>query len=154
MNSQALLDTFYTSFSEGNAKGMNSCYHKDIIFQDPAFGILKGKRARAMWEMLLSKKENDLKVEYKVIEIDDLHGKVNWTATYNFGPKKRHVVNKVSAFFEFKDGKIYRHTDYFNTYKWSKQAMGLSGFLLGWTPFFQNKIKKKTNILLSKYIND
>ncbi|WP_373852613.1 hypothetical protein [Tenacibaculum maritimum] len=33
---------------------MTDCYHKDITFQDPVFGKLKGQRAIKMWEMLLS----------------------------------------------------------------------------------------------------
>ncbi|MFL0100562.1 hypothetical protein [Tenacibaculum maritimum] len=36
---------------------MTDCYHKDITFQDPVFGKLKGQRAIKMWEMLLSRKK-------------------------------------------------------------------------------------------------
>jgi ketosteroid isomerase-like protein len=152
MKHKELLQKFYNSFSTGNAQAMMDCYHDNITFQDPAFGILKGDRAKFMWEMLLSKKDSDLKIDYKILKTDDNYGKVNWTARYNYGPKKRKVVNKVTANFEFKDGKIIKHTDDFNLWTWSKQALGTSGYLLGWSPYMRDQIQKKTGKLLSSYI--
>ncbi len=152
MNHNELLQKFYSSFSNGNAKGMIDCYHENIVFQDPAFGILKGNRAKYMWDMLLSKKDNDLRIDYKILKTDDKNGKVNWTARYNYGPKKRKVINKVTANFEFKDGKILKHTDDFNLWIWSKQALGTSGYLLGWSSYMRDQIQKKINKLLSSFI--
>jgi hypothetical protein len=37
-------------------------------------------------------------------------------------------------------------------WKWTKQAMGAPGYLLGWTPFFKNKIQATTNSRLDKFI--
>ncbi|WP_237708882.1 nuclear transport factor 2 family protein [Gillisia marina] len=89
MNHKELLHKFYSSFSDGNAQGMIACYHEDIIFQDPAFGILKGDRAKSMWEMLLSKKNGKLSISYDILEVNKEYGKVKWTATYKYGPKKK-----------------------------------------------------------------
>jgi hypothetical protein len=61
--------------------------------------------------------------------------------------KQRPVVNRISAQFYFQDGLIIRHTDDFDIWKWSKQALGLTGYLFGWTGFMQNKIH--TNAILS-----
>ena len=33
--------------------------------------------------------------------------------------------------------------DTFNLYDWSKQAFGLKGVVLGWTPFFKNKVQQQ-----------
>jgi hypothetical protein len=41
----------------------------------------------------------------------------------------------------FKNGKIVRHRDQFNLWKWARQALGLKGLLLGWTPFLQNAVR-------------
>lgn len=152
MNTTELLQKFYNSFSAGNAEEMIDCYHDSVIFHDPAFGTLKGNSVKYMWEMLLSKKDTDFKIDYKILKADEKYGEVYWIAHYNYGPKKRKVVNKVTASFEFKDGKILRHTDDFNLWNWSKQALGTSGFLLGWSSYMRDQIQKKTGKILSSYI--
>jgi len=43
---QKLIETFYTSFANLDAETMISCYHDEITFEDPAFGVLKGERAK------------------------------------------------------------------------------------------------------------
>jgi hypothetical protein len=43
-----------------------------------------------------------------------------------------------SAHFIFKTN--HKTTDDFDIWKWSKQALGLTGYLFGWTGFMQNKI--------------
>ena len=99
MDNNELLKKFYTSFSKGDSNGMVECYHKNIVFQDPVFGTLKGKRACQMWEMLLSNKKTDTKISFDIRRVSDERGKVNWVAEYVYGEKKRKVTNKVSAFF-------------------------------------------------------
>ena len=150
MNNKELIEKFYTSFSEGNASEMNACYHKDIVFQDPAFGILKGERAMKMWKMLLSNKKAGLEVTFSNIQTTSNAGSADWVAEYTYG--KRKVINKIHAEFKFKEGKISEHTDTFNIWKWSKQALGGIGYVLGWTPFMKNKIQKMTNRKLDYFI--
>ena len=75
-----------------------------------------------------------------------------WKAVYHFGPAKRKVVNRILANFEFKDGKIIRHQDRFDLWKWAQQAMGWKGYILGWSGFFQKKLQQQTNKLLDNYI--
>jgi hypothetical protein len=38
-------------------------------------------------------------------------------------------------------------------YKWSKQAFGVTGFLLGWTGFFQKKIQQQAQESLNTSLN-
>jgi len=152
MNNKELIEKFYTSFSNGNANGMTECYHKNIQFQDPVFGKLKGVEAVKMWEMLLSKKSSTTKISFSGIETSENKGSVNWVANYVYGKEKRKVTNKVSANFKFKDGKIIEHIDTFNVWLWSKQALGTIGFLLGWTPFMKHKIQKTTKKQLEDFI--
>ena len=47
-----LITKFYTSFKNIDADYMVECYHKDIIFIDPAFGTLKGEHTKNIWRML------------------------------------------------------------------------------------------------------
>ncbi|UMB54315.1 nuclear transport factor 2 family protein [Lutibacter sp. A64] len=154
MNNKELIEKFYTSFSNGNASGMTECYHKGIQFQDPVFGKLKGDEAFKMWEMLLSKKSATTKISFSGIKTSENKGSVNWVANYVYGKNKRKVTNKVSANFKFKDGKIIEHIDTFNVWKWSKQALGTVGFLLGWTPFMKHKIQKITKKQLENFMSE
>lgn len=149
-----LIENFYTAFSNGDADRMNACYHDDIVFEDPAFGRLEGDRAKAMWEMLMSRGKESTTILASNIKADDKSGSAKWVANYVYGPKKRKVENRVQASFEFKDGKIIQHTDVFDLWKWSRQAIGPTGYLLGWSSFMKNKMQKTTEKLLDTYIKN
>lgn len=154
MDNKQIIQNFYTAFAEGDAETMTSYYSEDIIFKDPAFGTLKGINAKAMWKMLLSNKNSKAQVSFSSTEANEDSGKAKWIAKYNYGPKNRKVTNHVNAHFEFKNGKISKHTDDFNLWKWTQQALGLSGYLLGWSNFMKNKIQAETNKKLNSYMNN
>ena len=143
-----LINKFYTAFNELDAETMSSCYHDEVVFDDPAFGELKGESARNMWRMLCqSQKGKDFKVKHSEVTNNSAY----WEAFYTFSKTGRKVHNKIHANFEFKDGLIIRHSDNFDLHKWASQAMGLSGLLIGWSGFFQKKLQKQTNRLLHKF---
>lgn len=147
-----LIRRFYESFSSGDASGMASCYHPNIVFEDPAFGVLHGKEVVAMWQMLLERSKGKLEIRYSNVEADKERGTAKWVATYVFQATERRVINRVSASFEFKDGLIVRHTDRFDFWLWAKQALGWKGWLLGWTKWMQHKVQRQTNRMLKKYL--
>lgn len=152
MNSnENLIAKFYTAFANADAKTMSECYHPKVHFVDPAFGLLKEQEVSLMWEMLILKSKGNIKIEFSDIKADDFTGSAKWKATYNYSKTNRKVVNKISAQFVFKDGLIIKHTDSFDIWKWSKQAFGITGYLLGWTGFFQNKINEQALLSLEKY---
>jgi len=148
-----LIEKFYTGFTNGIATEMTSCYHDKVVFEDPAFGRLENGKPAKMWEMLMSRKKESTKVIFSNIEANETSGKANWTATYEYGDKNRKVINNVTANFKFKDGKIIEHIDSFDLWSWTKQALGFSGTLLGWSSFMKKKIQKTTNTQLSEFIN-
>jgi ketosteroid isomerase-like protein len=150
MNNKELIHKFYTALSKGSSKEMIECYHENITFQDPVFGILKGERAFKMWEMLLSKKDADAKFTFDNIEATSETGKARWKAEYYYG--KRKVINKVKAEFKFKDGEIIEHIDTFDLWKWTQQALGVTGYLTGWTRFIKRKMQKTVNKKLDRFI--
>lgn len=152
MNSnEILIVKFYSAFAKGDAKTMIECYHPEIHFTDPAFGLLKKEQVSQMWTMLLSRSKGEMDIKFSDVEANELSGSANWIATYNFTKTNRKVINKVEAKFIFKDGLIIKHTDNFDVWKWSKQAFGLTGYLLGWTGFFQNKINQQALLSLEKF---
>nr|WP_294929206.1 nuclear transport factor 2 family protein [uncultured Flavobacterium sp.] len=146
-----LIAKFYTAFANADVKTMNECYHPKIHFVDPVFGLLKENQVYKMWEMLILKSKGNIKIEFSDIKADEFSGSARWIATYNFSKTNRKVTNRVSAEFLFQDGLIIKHTDNFDVWKWSKQAFGITGYLLGWTGFFQNKIKQQALLSLKKF---
>ena len=53
----------------------------------------------------------------------------------------------------FKDGLICEHSDAFPIYRWSRQAFGLTGLLLGWSGYFHKKLQLKAKMNLQKFMN-
>ncbi len=147
-----LIDKFYIAFANLDAETMASCYHSEIVFYDPGFGELKGNRAGNMWRMLCSnQKDKGLKVTHNNVVANNEKGSANWEAYYTFSKTGRKVHNIINAEFEFKDGLIVKHTDHFDLHRWSGQALGIQGKLLGWTGFFKKKLQAQTNRLLDKF---
>ena len=139
---EQIIEEFYSGFAAANSDTMNSCYHPEVVFQDPVFGVLQSQDVRDMWEMLIAKSGGNIAIKFSNVVSVGNTGTTNWTADYVFSSTNRKVHNVVQAQFEFKDGLIYRHVDFFDLYAWSKQAMGVKGTLLGWTPFFKRKIQQ------------
>ena len=137
---EQLIHTFYSAFQQRDAAGMLACYDPQVQFSDPVFTDLKGARAGAMWTMLCERGK-DLKIEFRDVHADDRAGSAHWDAWYTFSGTGRKVHNSIDASFEFSGGRIVRHTDRFDLHRWSRQALGLPGLLLGWTPLLQNKIR-------------
>ena len=146
-----LIEKFYFSFAAADIAEMHKCYHPEIIFSDPIFGELIGDDAKDMWEMLLEKSQGKLEIRFSKLKVSDNDGSAEWRANYTFSSTNREVKNHIHAKFVFKDGLIFRHTDHFNVYTWSKQAFGLKGILLGWTPYFQKKIQQQALHSLHSY---
>lgn len=152
MNTQEQLITkFYSAFQQRDWRTMQTCYHEEVIFNDPAFTNLQGKQAKAMWHML-AENAKDFSLVFSQVMATDSEGSCHWEATYSFSRTGRKVVNKIDASFQFKDGLIHRHTDRFDFWKWTRMALGTSGILLGWTPFLQNKVKATAMSGLAKFI--
>ena len=131
---------------------MVTCYHDEVQFSDPVFGELDHQHACAMWHMLIERGGKDLAITFGDVQADDSEGTATWEAIYLFSKSGRKVHNKIKATFQFKDGKIIRHTDYFSFWKWSRMALGTPGALLGWSPFLKKKVSAETLRVLKKYM--
>jgi hypothetical protein len=148
---EALIRSFYDSFARGDAGGMNACYAPGIVFSDPVFGSLEGDRARGMWTMLC-RGLKDFNLTYEVGDVDDTSGHAHWVATYTYSATGRRVRNVIDATFLFASGLIARHDDRFDLWKWSSQALGAPGMLLGWTPFFKKKVSSMATSRLDAFL--
>ncbi|QKZ03203.1 nuclear transport factor 2 family protein [Pseudomonas eucalypticola] len=136
----ALITRFYLAFQRLDAEAMAASYTDDVVFSDPAFGTLRGQDAGDMWRMLAARAK-DFSLTFDHVHAGDHHGSANWTATYLFSQTGRTVVNHIHARFVFRDGKICEHHDHFDFWRWSRQALGTPGLLLGWTPLLKGKVR-------------
>ncbi|AIL63414.1 nuclear transport factor 2 family protein [Pseudomonas alkylphenolica] len=138
----ALITRFYEAFQRLDAEAMVACYSDDIVFSDPAFGTLRGKDAGDMWRMLTTRAK-DFSLTFDSVSADERSGAAHWVATYLFSQTGRTVVNDIQARFVFRDDKICEHHDSFDLWRWSRQALGRTGLLLGWTPMVQGKVRQQ-----------
>lgn len=145
-----VIDRFYTAFAAGDAATMSACYDDRATFSDPVFPDLDAAGARAMWAMLVGR-ATDLRVEHADVAIDGDQASARWIAHYTFSATGRPVVNRIRARFTLKDGKILRHRDDFDFWRWSRQALGTSGLLLGWTPIVRGAVRRQAAAGLAAY---
>lgn len=150
MDTKELLTAFYQGFARHDAEAMAACYADDVRFSDEVFPELKGEQARNMWRMLCERAA-DLKVVHEVRAATPTSGQVHWEAWYTFSATGKKVHNVIDGTFELRDGKIVRHTDAFDFYRWSRQALGATGLLLGWTPLVKNKVRAQAGKGLEQY---
>lgn len=151
MNANAdTLRRFYEAFARRDAATMAACYAPDVQFSDPVFTDLRGPQAGLMWKMLCERGK-DLRLEFRDLRADDTSGSAHWEAWYTFSATGRKVHNIIDATFSFRDGRIVRHVDRFDLYRWARQALGPAGVLLGWSPLLQNKVRATAAKGLSDY---
>lgn len=150
---ESLITHFYTCFQNKDIKGMQDCYADQAVFNDPAFGPLNAAEVRGMWAMLIGSSK-DMRIEFSAVKADEQAGTAtaHWDAYYTFSKTGNKVINRIDSSFVIKDGKILRHTDSFDFHTWAKQALGLSGLLLGWTSFLKTKVRKTAAGSLHSYL--
>jgi ketosteroid isomerase-like protein len=146
----ALIERFYAALGRRDAAAMVACYHAEAEFSDPVFPRLDRAGVAAMWEMLCARGK-DLAVEVSEVHADDRTGRAHWVATYTFSATGRPVVNRIDARFVFRDGLIREHEDRFDLYRWTRQALGWKGLLLGWMPAVQGKLRSQAGQALDAW---
>jgi ketosteroid isomerase-like protein len=150
-DNEKIIHQFYAAFQHKDYVTMQDAYHSRASFSDPVFQNLNSQEVKAMWEMLITAGK-DLKISFSHISVNDAHGTCQWEAWYTFSRTGRKVHNVIHASFEFQDGKIIKHRDVFDFWRWSRQALGLTGFFLGWTSVVQDKIRDTARHGLTKFL--
>jgi ketosteroid isomerase-like protein len=150
-DNKALIERFYEAFDRHDGDAMAACYSLQVRFSDPVFPGLKNDEPGAMWRMLTARSD-DLRVELLEHDADETSGSARWKATYTFTQTGRKVVNDVQARFRFQDGLIAQHEDSFPFWTWSRQALGTTGLLLGWTPLLKSATRKRARASLDEFL--
>jgi ketosteroid isomerase-like protein len=145
-----LIERFYAAFAELDGDTMAACYAPGARFSDPVFPDLRGEQPGQMWRMLTAQ-ARELRVELLEHDAGADAGHARWRAHYVFSQTGRPVVNDVRATFRFADGLIADHRDDFSFHRWSRQALGLPGLLLGWTPLLRAQVRKRAAASLERF---
>ncbi len=146
---EKLLTDFYEGFNRQDPAPMVRVYAPDAEFSDAAFPGLKGDEIGDMWTMLCGRAKG-FSLTFRDVKADDTRGSAHWEAKYLFGGG-RPVHNVIDATFTFRDGKVVKHVDQFDFWRWSGQALGLPGKLLGWSGFLQKKVQAQARAGLMEY---
>ena len=148
--SEELIQRFYAAFDRRDGDAMAACYAPGAHFYDPVFTDLNGEQPGQMWRMLTSQAQ-ELRIELLEHGATGDTGHAHWRAHYVFTQTGRPVVNDVRATFRFADGLIADHVDAFSFWRWSRQALGPPGVLIGWTPFLRNPVRRRAAANLARF---
>ena len=152
----ALLERFYTAFAALDAETMAACYAPDARFQDEVFTLDGREQIVGMWRMLCAatraKGMDAWSLQFGGIEGDAARGKAHWEPRYRFSATGRRVHNIIDGEFAFRDGLIVAHRDRFSFWRWSRQALGAPGWLLGWTPWLRRKVQAQAAANLGVFL--
>lgn len=140
---------FWESLAAKDADEMAGCYAPDATFEDEVFR-LRGPACGLMWRMLFQGAA-DLRIRTHTLTEGDGVAHGVWEAWYTFTATGRPVHNRIHSRFVVRDGKIVDHKDRFPFYKWSRQALGAKGWLLGWTPLVRAAVRKQARRRLDKW---
>ena len=154
---QQSIETFYTAFARLDADAMEACYAEDAQFDDEVFSLRGRRQVGGMWRMLCeataSKGRDVWKLQYRDMRADAAAGQAHWDAHYRFSSSGRIVDNSIDARFIFDpQGQIASHRDSFDFWRWSRQALGAPGYLLGWTPLLRNKVRRQAGANLARFL--
>ena len=155
--SAATIEKFYTAFAKLDHATMQACYAPGATFRDEAFSLAGPAQIGGMWRMLCeatkAKGMADWKLEHSQVKSDGKTGSAHWDAHYLFSATGRKVLNRIDANFTFNEhGLIVEHVDRFDFHAWARQALGLPGLLLGWTPFLRKKVQHRAATQLQRYL--
>lgn len=151
--SRKTIETFYAAFARLDGAAMAACYAEEARFDDEAFSLAGRREIGGMWSMLceaVKAKGRDVwKLDVSAITDNSAH----WEAHYRFSATGRMVHNIIEAKFEFNQaGLITRHRDSFDFWRWSRQALGAPGTLLGWSPFLRGKVRAQAAANLKAFL--
>lgn len=153
--SQHTIERLYAAFARLDGPAMQAWDAPDARFKDEVFTLDGQREIGGMWCMLTDATRNreDARAHWKLTTRDLTDGRAHWDAHYLFSATGRSVVNHIDASFEFDDkALITQHRDRFSFWRWSQQALGAPGLLLGWTPFLRHKVRAQAAANLQRHL--
>jgi limonene-1,2-epoxide hydrolase len=153
MSNPDRIRAFYRAFEQLDGEAMQAAYADDAQFDDEAFSLKGAREIGGMWRMLCETVKAKGRDDWKLVVSDITANSAHWEPTYRFSATGRLVHNIIDAEFSFApDGRILRHRDRFDFWRWSRQALGAPGLLLGWSPFLRSKVRAQAKANLQRYL--
>jgi len=150
---RATIEKLYSAFAKLDADTMAACYAPDAHFDDEAFSLRGRVHIGGMWTMLCDAVKSKGRDVWKIEVRDVTERSAHWEATYRFSATGRLVHNIIEAEFEFDpDGLITRQRDRFDFWRWTRQALGAPGLLLGWSPMLRAKVRAQAAKNLDRFL--
>jgi len=150
---RATIEKLYSAFAKLDADTMATCYAPDAGFDDEAFSLRGRGQIGGMWTMLCDAVKSKGRDVWKIEVRDVTERSAHWEATYRFSATGRLVHNIIEAEFEFgPDGLITRQRDRFDFWRWTRQALGAPGLLLGWSPMLRAKVRAQAAKNLDRFL--
>ena len=140
------ITRLYDAFQRLDGAAMQACYAADAQFDDEAFSLRGAGQIGGMWRMLCDATRSDPRsLAAWRLTVSGITGhSAHWEAHYRFSATGRMVHNRIDAHFTIgPDGLITQHRDRFNFWRWSRQALGVPGLLLGWTPWLHARVRAR-----------
>jgi len=153
--SQATIESLYAAFARLDGAAMQACYAENARFDDEAFSLQGRREVGGMWRMLCeaTRSRPEALAQWRLAVSDITERSAHWEADYLFSATGRTVHNVIDAEFEFdSQGLILRQRDRFDFWRWSRQALGTPGLLLGWTPLLRGKVRATAAANLRKFL--
>lgn len=147
---EELLTRLYTAFAARDAAAMAACYAPDATFEDPVFS-LRGAEVGAMWHMFCANARS-FSLTFSDLRADERSGSAHWEPCYRFPTTGRLVVNRIDSRFDFRAGLIAAQRDSFDFWRWSRQALGAPGWLLGWSGWLRARVRARARRQLDRFI--
>lgn len=147
------IAAFYRAFGALDGDAMAGYYAENARFEDPVFTLAGRERVGGMWRMLTGAARASGRDVWRIDCSNITDASAHWEARYRFSRTGRMVHNVIDAAFEFDPaGRIVAHRDRFDFWRWSRQALGPAGWLLGWAPFFRAKVRAQANAGLERFL--
>lgn len=151
--SRATIERLYAAFARLDGMAMQDCYAPDAHFEDEVFALDGRRQVGGMWRMLCTATQARGAAHWQLEAGPITDRSAHWEAHYLFSATGRKVHNRIDAQFEFDTGGlIARHRDRFDFWAWSRQALGVPGLLLGWTPLLRNKVRAQARANLQRFL--
>ncbi len=155
--SSATINELYSAFAELDTQRMAACYAADARFEDEVFSLHGQQEIMGMWGMLCDavkqKGRPHWRLTFSNVQASGNTGSARWEPVYLFSATGRVVHNIIDAEFTFNaQDQIVSHRDRFDFWRWSRQALGTPGLLLGWSPMLRSKVKAQANKGLRQYM--
>jgi hypothetical protein len=151
--SRATIERLYAAFARLDGAAMEACYAERARFDDEVFSLRGRRQIGGMWRLLCEATRAQGRADWRLEATAITERSAHWEARYRFSATGRRVHNRIEAGFEFDpEGLILKHRDRFSFWRWSRQALGAPGLLLGWTPWLRRKVRAQALARLEGFL--